>query len=143
MNRSSGPRQFDDADAEGGKYFTDAADRERNNAGRRVLADATAMKNEMLSNLVLWGAEDVKLTGGGRLCVSLLDTPEHGFSTSPCCCFVSPQPRKKAATCRRGVYPIGSEASHSMQQVLYPSQISLARRILLSTFWQTSERYVP
>jgi hypothetical protein len=57
MNRSGGPRQFDDADTEGGKYFTDAADRERNNAGRRVLADATAMKNEMLSNLVLWGAE--------------------------------------------------------------------------------------
>jgi hypothetical protein len=64
MNRSGGPREFDDADAEGGKYFTDAADRDRNNAGRRVLADATAMKNEMLSNLVLWGAEDVKLPGG-------------------------------------------------------------------------------
>ena len=73
MNRSGGPRQFDDADAEGGKYFTDAADRERNNAGRRVLADATAMKNEMLSNLVLWGAEDVKLTGGGRICISSID----------------------------------------------------------------------
>lgn len=64
MNRSGGPREFDDAEAEGGKYFTDQADRERNNAGRRVLADATAMKNEMLSNLVLWGAEDIKLSGG-------------------------------------------------------------------------------
>lgn len=63
MNRSGGPREFDDAEVQAGKYFTNAADRERSNAGRRVLADATAMKNEMLSNLVLWG-EDVKPFGG-------------------------------------------------------------------------------
>ena len=49
---------------QGGKYFTDDADRQRNDAGRRVLADASALKNEMLSNLVLWGDEDVKLPGG-------------------------------------------------------------------------------
>jgi hypothetical protein len=42
-----------------------------------VLADATAMKNEMLSNLVLWGAEDVKITGGGRIFINSLDSLEH------------------------------------------------------------------
>jgi hypothetical protein len=71
MNRSGGPREFDDADAQGGKYFTDDADRQRNDAGRRVLADASALKNEMLSNLVLWGAEDVKLPGGAPACLRL------------------------------------------------------------------------
>ena len=90
MNRSGGPSTFDEdvrrtgfsfrcwfclclrrgqcsesvaQEAAGGKYFTDAADQQRQQAGRRVLSDASALKNEMLQNLVLWGEEDVKPFG--------------------------------------------------------------------------------
>lgn len=141
MNRSSGPREFGDAEAEAGKYFTDAADRGRNNAGRRVLADATAMKNE-LQNLVLWGAEDVKLTLGAYIYSSALSTRQNATSEPRhTAAMPSVQPRRKALTCRRGVHPIGSGGSHSMHRG-NRSQTLLAKRAPLSMSWQTSERYV-
>ena len=68
--RRSKNAEYNDANYDqGGKYFTEDADEDRLQAGRRVLQDASALKNEMLSafdamgNIVLWGGEGG--AGGG------------------------------------------------------------------------------
>jgi hypothetical protein len=68
--RSGGGKQPSEyRDQQAGRYFTEDADRERRDAGRRVLGDASALKNEMVDlfngNIVLWGAGNGGPLGGG------------------------------------------------------------------------------
>jgi hypothetical protein len=65
-----------------GKYYADPAESERLQAGRRVLGDASALKNEMLNafngNIVLWGDGGPNSGGGGGLLSNgLLGATQH------------------------------------------------------------------